>query len=126
MATFLSLLYNVPMILASLGLIIATSSFISGLQLVRGTSAAIEGKIHRLNGVLLILLYIILAITWLAANGITLVTLISWVAGINAIFLKLWIVRVARKRRRAFKYVSWFGASLTLMWIYIVYIHLPL
>ncbi|TAN63639.1 hypothetical protein EPN18_01830 [bacterium] len=126
MKLLISILQYVPVTLASIGLIIATSSFISGLQLIRGTSITIEGRIHRLNGYLSIILYVILAVLGFALSGISLWSVFGWFSGFFIILTKLWIVKKSRKKRRAFKYVSWFGASLTLMWLYMVYIHLPL
>lgn len=122
----LRILHGAPVVLASIGLIIATSSFISGLQLVRGTVATVEGKIHRLNGYMTIILYILLTILAFALHGISLWSVGGWLLGFLIILTKLWIVKKSRKKRRAFKYVSWFGATLTLMWLYIVYVHLPL
>jgi len=119
--TLMAILTSAQTIIASIGLILATSSFISGLQIVKGTRAGIEGKIHRINGVIVISLYIILAARSSVINGITW-NIIWWVLGICVILLKLKIVRT---KGRAFKYVSWLGGTLILIWLYLVYIHLP-
>ncbi len=108
-------------IVASLGLILATSSFISGLQLVRAKSR-IELKIHRFNGQASIVLFTVLALWYFVREGIGFWSFIMWAFFLSVILFKLWIVR---KRHKAAKYVSWIGATLILIWFYIVYIHIP-
>ena len=122
----LTILTNIPTILASIGLIMATSSFISGLQLVKGTVATFEGKIHRFNGYASVIIFITLFAMGIKSSGAGLIPMLGWGAGALLIAFKLWVVRIARRKRRAFKYISWLGATLTLMWLYIVYVHMPL
>ncbi len=119
--TLMTFVTSAQTIIASIGLILATSSFISGLQIVKGTRAGIEGKIHRINGVIVISLYIILAVRGAVINGITW-NIVWWALGMCVILLKLKIVRT---KGRAFKYASWLGGTLILIWLYLVYIHLP-
>ncbi|MBI5491612.1 MAG: hypothetical protein HY893_01635 [Deltaproteobacteria bacterium] len=118
---FFSIFSNIPTIFASIGLILATSSFISGLQLVRAASLA-ERKIHRFNGLTTFTLYISLAVLAFAYNGVRFWPLIGWVSGLCLFLLKIWIVR---RKRRVYKYVSWMGATLILVWLFLVYIHIP-
>jgi len=117
----LSVFSNLSTILASLGLILATSSFISGLQLVRGANIA-ERKIHRFNGFTTLTLFICLAALSIYNNGIGLWSFWGWVFGLLLFTLKIYIVR---RRRRSFKYVSWVGASLILLWLYLVFKNIP-
>ncbi len=105
-------------VLAGVGLILVTASFISGLQLIKGVRG-IERKIHRFNGYCVLTIYIVLAILSFVKSGIRPGTLIGWPAGLSLIFFKLWIVKT---RRRAIKYVPWLGVMLILMWLYILYI----
>src|SRR5574337_843968 len=107
---FFSIFSNIPTIFASIGLILATFSFISGLQLVRAASLA-ERKIHRFNGFTTFTLYIALAVLAFAYNGVRFWPLIGWVSGLGLFLLKIWIVR---RKRRVYKYVSWMGATLIL------------
>ncbi|MDO8426767.1 MAG: hypothetical protein Q7T24_04565 [Deltaproteobacteria bacterium] len=118
---FFSIFSNIPTILASIGLILATSSFISGLQLVRAASV-MERKIHRFNGFTNLTLYIALASLAFAHNGVHFWPFIGWISGLSLFLLKITIVR---QRRRAYKYVSWVGGTLILMWLFLVYIHIP-
>ena len=114
---------HLPTILASIGLVLATSSFISGVQLVRSTKGTVEGKIHRFNGYVSITLFTTLAVLWVADKGVGFWSIAPWVSGILFIFLKISIVR---KRGRAFKYVSWMGVTIIFMWLYIIYRHIPI
>lgn len=117
----LSVFTNISTVVASLGLVLATSSFISGLQLVRGASI-VERKIHRFNGFSSIVLFIILAAMYFVNSGVRFWPILAWLTALWIIIIKLYIVR---KRRKAFKYVSWIGGSLILIWLFLVYIHIP-
>lgn len=117
----LSVFTNISTVIASLGLVLATSSFISGLQLVRGASF-IERKIHRFNGFSSIILFVILAAMYFVNSGVRFWPFVAWLAAFFIILIKLYIVR---KRIKAFKYVSWIGGTLILIWLFLVYIHIP-
>lgn len=117
----LSVFTNISTVIASLGLVLATSSFISGLQLVRGASV-VELKIHRYNGFSSIILFTILAVMSLVNSGVRFWPLLAWLTALSIIVIKLYIVR---KRKKAFKYVSWIGGTLILIWLFLVYIHIP-
>jgi hypothetical protein len=109
-------------VLSSLGLVLATSSFIGGLQLIKGARrSSVERKIHRFNGITSLSIYIILAISSLATYGLGAVALFGWICGLGLILFKLWIIRT---QRRAFKYVPWLGVCIVLMWLYILYINM--
>lgn len=124
MFEMLKIFSSIPMVIAALGLILATSSFISGLQLTRGANI-IEGKIHRYNGFTSMSLYLTLAVISMFDNGIRFIPLMAWMTGLLIILTKLWIVR-KKRRRRAYKYVSWIGGTMILMWLYLVIIHIPI
>lgn len=109
-------------VLASFGLILATSSFISGLQLVKAASI-VERKIHRFNGFTALALYVILAVLAFWYEGFGFLRLLGWGSGLGVFLLKILIVR--SRKRRAFKYLSWLGGTLILVWLYMVYIHIP-
>jgi len=127
MSTILSLFSvfsTLPIILASIGLVLATSSFISGLQLVKGANIS-ERKIHRFNGFATMILYLVLSIFYFWTNGIGAWGVFAWLTGFLVIFLKLAIVH-AKNKRRAFKYVSWLGGTLIVIWLILVYINIPI
>jgi hypothetical protein len=108
-------------VLSGLGLVLATASFIGGLQLIKGLRGSVEGKIHRFNGIISLSTYIILAITSLVEFGLRPVAFLGWICGLGLILFKLWIIRT---RRRALKYVPWLGVLIVLMWLYILYINM--
>ena len=118
----LSVFNNLSTIIASIGLMLATSSFISGLQLVRGANIA-ERKIHRFNGYTTFILLIGLAGLSVYNNGIGLWSFWGWVFAFSLFLLKM---RIVRRRRRSFKYVSWVGASLFLLWLFLVFKNIPI
>lgn len=108
-------------VLASIGLILATSSFISGLQLVK-IKSRIERKIHRFNGYATFTIYVVLMVWHFVVKGFGFWALVLWLCGLGFLLLK---IRIVRKRSKAIKYVSWMGATFILMWLYLVYIHIP-
>lgn len=114
---------NISTLLASIGMVLATTSFISGLQMVKG-KGRLERKIHKGNGFVSFAIIFVLAVMSFATFGLSLWSLSGWTLAFSIIFLKHKIVHA--KNRRAFKYVSWLGASLICMWLYVVYIHIPL
>jgi len=118
----LSVFSNLSTLFASLGLILATSSFISGMQLVKAANIA-ERKIHRFNGFTTLTLFICLAGFSIYSKGLGLWSFWGWLLGLGLFSLKITLVR--RRRRRTFKYVSWVGASLILLWLYLVFINIP-
>lgn len=118
----LNIFTNLPAVLASIGLVLATSSFISGLQMVKA-KGVLERKIHKGNGIATAIIFIALALLSFINYGVNFWSFSGWLSGALLIAVKITIVR--SRRRRAFKYVSWLGASLIIMWLYIVYIHIP-
>lgn len=107
-------------ILASFGLILATAGFISGLQALRNRNS-IDTRIHKFNGYLSALIYLLLSVISLSKpGGATLKAAIAWGAGLLIIFTKIWVV----KSGRAYKYASWLGILLIIVWLIIIYTHI--
>ncbi|MBI3399685.1 MAG: hypothetical protein HY026_10735 [Deltaproteobacteria bacterium] len=116
-------MFGLTTLLASLGLILATVSFISGLQAVKNQAGSIDARIHKLNGYLTILIYLLLAVLSLAEKGgVKLWSIAAWGSGLAIIFTKIWIVRSGK----AYKYASWFGIMLIIIWLIIIYTHIQL
>jgi len=80
---------NFSTVLASIGLILATTSFISGLQMVKA-KGPLERKIHRANGFISFVIFLILAVLSFATYGLSLWSLGGWTAGLF-IILFIWI-----------------------------------
>lgn len=115
---------SVSIIFASIGIVLAATSFISGLQLVKGKGmiASIDLKIHRANGYFTIVLFAMLAMMAIPKSAVDAAALQWPVAGMSIFMLKFWIVR---KKRRLHKYVSWLGGTLLLVWLFIFYVNIP-
>lgn len=114
---------DTAIILASLGFILAIISFISGLQVVRIGGISVESKIHRVNGYITFVIFLILATLSLGVKiGITPTTVALWSIGLLIILTKVWIVRSGR----AYKFGGWLGALLVVFWLVVMYIHAPI
>ncbi len=113
---------NLSITIASMGIVLAATSFISGLQLVRSTSASIEGMIHRANGYLTIILFIVLTLIAISSSIINIAALLLPLTGLAVFLVKLWIVR---RHKRFLKYVSWMGGILITIWLLVFYVNIP-
>lgn len=87
-----------PLIIGSIGVIMATSSFISGMQLVRTKKRSFEGRIHHLNGYASIILFAILFLMSFLSSGFDLIAITLWLSGGLVILMK---IRIVRRRRWA-------------------------
>ncbi|MBI5327328.1 MAG: hypothetical protein HZB80_03405 [Deltaproteobacteria bacterium] len=115
-------MFEITTILASLGLILATVSFISGLQAVKNKGSA-DSKIHKLNGYLSFVIYILLAGSSIGGKEVVrLWPVAAWASGLVIICIKIWVVRSGR----AYKYASWVGIMLIILWLVIIYTHIQL
>lgn len=114
-------MFEITILLASIGLILATVSFISGLQAVK-IKGSIDARIHRLNGYLMFLAYLMLAGLSFVKGGINLSSIAAWGAGLAIILTKIWVVRTGR----AYKFGSWLGMMLMITWLIIVYTYIPI
>ncbi|MDO8446512.1 MAG: hypothetical protein Q7T53_10505 [Deltaproteobacteria bacterium] len=113
---------NLSITVASIGIVLAATSFISGLQLVRSTSASIEGMIHRANGYLTIILFIVLTLIAISSSMINMAALLLPLTGLAVFLVKLWIIR---RHKRLLKYVSWMGGTLITIWLFVFYVNIP-
>ncbi len=114
-------MFEITILLASLGLILATVSFISGFQALR-IRRSVDTRIHRLNGYLMFFAYLFLAGLSFVKGGINLSSIASWGTGLTIILTKIWIVR----RGKAYKFGSWLGIMLIITWLIIVYTYIPI
>ncbi|OGP36144.1 MAG: hypothetical protein A2X87_07810 [Deltaproteobacteria bacterium GWC2_42_51] len=113
--------FNITILFASIGLILATVSFISGLQAIKA-KGSFDTRIHRLNGYLTIIIYILLAGMSLGkTNEISSLHIVGWSTGLSIILTKIWIVR----KGKTYKYASWMGMLLIITWLIVVYTHIP-
>jgi|SRR3972149_335570 len=109
-------------IVASIGLIMATMSLITGIQTVKQDrgSAVMMVKMHKLDGYVTCQIYLAVAVLSLSNGGFKLWPVIGWIAGLVLIIVKIAVVRNIKFR----KYSSRLGIMLFLSWLFIIYQHI--
>lgn len=113
-------MFGITVFLASIGLVIATAAFLSGMQLVKRDNTAVIFKIHRLNGYITFLIFISLALLALSGKGgIKAWSITGWTAGLVLSLFKIWVV----KAKRGYKYGTRLGIILFIVWLAIIYTH---
>lgn len=113
-------MFETNMIIASVGLVLATMSFISGLQVVKRDKrlGAMAATMHRVNGYLSCIAYVILATMSLnAIGGFKMWSVIGWIFGFGLIIGKILCVRNVK----FYKYGSRLGLFLFIAWLVIIY-----
>ena len=120
--TGISRLLDFNTIVASIGLIMATMSFITGLQTVKRDrgAAVMMVKMHKLDGYVTCQIYLAVAVLSLSNGGFKLWPVIGWIAGLVLIIVKIAVVRNIKFR----KYSSRLGIMLFLSWLFIIYQHI--
>ena len=120
--TGISRLLDFNTIVASIGLIMATMSFITGLQTVKRDrgAAVMMVKMHKLDGYVTCQIYIAVALLSLSNGGLKLWPVIGWIAGLVLIIVKIAVVRNIKFR----KYSSRLGIMMFLSWLFIIYQHI--
>ncbi len=109
-------------IVASIGLVMATMSFMTGLQTIKRdrSDAMMMVKMHRFDGYITCIIYLAVAGLSLSISGIRFWPVIGWSAGLVLIIVKIAAVR----NRKYSKYSSRLGMLLFLSWLYIIYQHI--
>lgn len=113
-------MFGINIFLASIGLVIATASFLSGMQLVKKDNTAVILRIHRLNGYITFLIFTSLALLSLSGKGgIKSWLIMTWGAGFGVCLFKIWAV----KAKKGYKYGTRLGILLFIIWLVIIYTH---
>ena len=73
----MTLIFIIPF-LASLGFLLAVITFIAGFRMVRRPEQQVELLMHRVDGIITIALYILLAVVSLVAYGMHMTSLLLW------------------------------------------------
>jgi hypothetical protein len=107
-------------LLASIGFVVSVTSFIAGFRMVKRTGLRAERMLHRVNGYVTITLYIVVA-AFAIASGTTPFYIFAWLVGLGLHFLKLLII----KKGLAVRYGGYFGALLLIVWLVVIFTHLP-
>ena len=107
-------------IIASLGVIFATTTFISGLQVAKREKqlGTIMTMMHRVNGYVTFIIYVVIATLTLSTyDSIQVWPVIGWFTGFFLMALKVLTVR----NEKFYKYASRVGLLLFIVWIVIIY-----
>ena len=116
----MNMMFEINIIIVSLGLIFATVSLFSGLQAVK-KAGIMMASMHRLNGYIACLIYLIVAVLSLKeGSGLMMWPIIGWITGLLGIIGKILSVR----NERTYKYGSRLGILLFIIWLIIIYKHL--
>lgn len=107
-------------ILASIGFVLAVTTFIAGFRMIKLKEQRAEASLHRLNGYLTIIFYVTVA-TVSIIHGTGILYILAWLLGLVIHIFKLVLV----KKGLAVRYGGYLGAMLILTWIVVIYTHLP-
>ena len=107
-------------IIASIGFMLSVMSFIAGFRMVKRRGGRAERTVHRINGYLTIILYIIVAVMSIA-KGTSGFFIFAWAVGMLAHTFKYYIV----KKGLAARYGGYVGAMLLVVWLVVIFTHLP-
>lgn len=116
-------MFEINLIIASVGLVLATVSLITGLQVVKRNNVYGEmmASMHRVNGYLVFLIYIgVSAFSLGGHGGIRTWSVIGWSAGLGLMIIKIMVVR----NEKLYKYSSRLGLLLFITWLVIIYKHI--
>ncbi|MEE8574377.1 MAG: hypothetical protein V3T30_03100 [Thermodesulfobacteriota bacterium] len=114
------IIHNIVSVVASIGFVLFISTFIAGFRMVKRSGLRGEGRMHRVNGFITMGLYLIVAAVAIS-HGTSGFYLFAWFIGLVVHFLKLLIVR----KGLAVRYGGYFGALLLIVWLTIIFTHLP-
>jgi hypothetical protein len=107
-------------IVASMGFTISIVTFIGGFRMIRKTDHEAEALMHKVNGYLTISLYVIVALVSINADSRSFV-LALWVTGLIIHLLKIPLAR----RGLAVRYGGYMGGILLMIWLAVIFTHLP-
>ncbi len=117
-------MFRLPMMItvfASVGFVFAIATFLAGfIRAIKGQEQRALRTLHRLNGFVSMVFYIIVALLSIA-NSTNVFYLILWLLGSALYASKVILV----KKRLAVRYGGYFGFWLLITWLIIIFTHLP-
>ena len=115
-------IFDFNTIVASVGMVMATMSFMTGLQTIKRDReyAVMMVRLHRFDGYLTCIIYFAVAGLSLSYGGLRLWPVLGWTAGLILIIVKILAVR----NKKYSKYESRLGMILFLSWLFIIYRHI--
>ena len=106
---------------ASVGFVLAITTFIAGFRMIRLSEQKEENLMHRVNGYLTVCAFIAVASLSMTVNGFSLSLLLLWGGGFGLHLGKLLLVR----KKLAVRYGGYLGVLLMMTWMTIIFNHLP-
>jgi len=107
-------------IVASIGFMLSVMSFIAGFRMVKRRGGMAERMVHRVNGYLTVILYVFVAVLSIA-SGTSAFYIFAWVVGMLVHIFKYYII----KKGLAARYGGYVGAMLLIVWLVVIFTHLP-
>ena len=107
-------------ILASIGFVLAITSFIAGFRMIKKTGHIAEHRMHKINGYLTLICYLLVALLSII-SGTTFLFILAWILGLVIHLIKLLLV----KKGLAVRYGGYLGGLLLITWITVIFTHLP-
>ncbi len=107
-------------IIASIGFMLSVMSFIAGFRMVKRRGGRAERTVHRINGYLTVILYVIVAVMSIA-KGTSGIFIFAWAVGMLVHIFKYYII----KKGLAARYGGYVGAMLLIVWLVVIFTHLP-
>ncbi|MCK4846475.1 MAG: hypothetical protein KAS88_02300 [Deltaproteobacteria bacterium] len=107
-------------ILASIGFICSIITFIGGFRMVRKTDHHGEPQMHKMNGYITVIVYVMLA-TLAVSLHFKVLLILAWFIGFCVHLFKLFLV----KKGLAVRYGGYMGGMLLIVWLVVIFTHLP-
>lgn len=107
-------------IIASVGFIFSVMAFMAGFRMVKSRGSRAERAMHRTNGILTMMLYVIVALLSMS-KGTSALYIFGWAVGGLVHIFKLYVVRIGLAAR----YGGYIGAMLLIVWLVVIFTHLP-
>ena len=107
-------------IIASVGFILSVMAFMAGFRMVKSRGGRAERMMHRINGALTIAFYVIVAL-FSISKGTSALYIFGWAVGMLIHIFKLYVVR----KGYAARYGGYVGAMLLIVWLVVIFTHLP-
>lgn len=107
-------------IIASVGFVFSVMTFIAGFRMVKSRGSRAERTMHRLNGFFTITLYLIVAVLSIS-KGTSGLFIFGWAVGMLIHIFKLYLVR----KGLAVRYGGYVGGMVLIVWLVVIFTHLP-
>lgn len=107
-------------ILSSVGFVCSIITFIGGFRMVRKSDHIGEPKMHRMNGYITITVYVVLAVLAISLH-LEVLFILAWLFGFCIHLFKVFLVW----KGLAVRYGGYMGGILLIVWLVVIFTHLP-